>query len=47
VQTAVMMAHGLRDHFAPAARYDVSDIVKAAEHAVRPGKVGTVVVIFN
>jgi NADPH:quinone reductase-like Zn-dependent oxidoreductase len=47
VQTALMMAQDLSAQFEPAAHYDVSDIAKAVEHAVRPGKVGTVLVTFS
>jgi NADPH:quinone reductase-like Zn-dependent oxidoreductase len=47
VQTALMMAHDLTAQFEPAARYDISDIAKAVEHAVRPGKVGTVLTTFS
>jgi NADPH:quinone reductase-like Zn-dependent oxidoreductase len=47
VQTALMMVQGLSAQFEPAAHYDVSDIAKAVEHAVRPGKVGTVLVTFS
>jgi len=47
VQTALKMAQSLSAQFEPAAHYHVSDIAKAVQHAVRPGKVGTVLVNFS
>ncbi|MCF3131129.1 zinc-binding dehydrogenase [Streptomyces olivochromogenes] len=44
VATAGQIARGLRDQFDVAATYGLGELAEAVEHAVRPGKVGTVLV---
>jgi NADPH:quinone reductase-like Zn-dependent oxidoreductase len=44
VATAKQIALGLKDQFDVAAAYGLDELADAVEHAVRPGKVGTVLV---
>ncbi|MFK4267591.1 zinc-binding dehydrogenase [Streptomyces milbemycinicus] len=44
VATAQQIALGLKDQFVVAAEYSLGELTDAVEHAVRPGKVGTVLV---
>jgi hypothetical protein len=44
VATAKQIAPALQDQFDLAATYGLGELANAVEHAVRPGKVGTVLI---
>jgi hypothetical protein len=45
--TALLIARGLKQHFDLAGHSPSSELGKAVEHTVRPGKIGTVLVHFD